>query len=282
MSRSWRTWLHEFLHPTEQGGVSFQPVEFDRLCREDPQAAHARLKMDQRELTEELERTYAAYQQRLLDLTQRIACLPPEKIEHEAAFLRECQDRLRIMLRRIEVSHKTAQELERELQEWNARDESSPPHSDHPHIRAEVIRSEMKLRRECASMEAIPPHASPFALPRIKEAQSEIPIASERGETSIEESGGLRSIDPVSLLGLIRMETREAERWHAVPQPDQDAVDQVRQLKALHAVLKQQDRERGIRRDRIAFAVRMQDVPVDESSAMWHSLDAQSSKFIRM
>ena len=58
--------------------------------------------------------------------------------------------------------------------------------------------------------------------------------------------------DEASLIAAIRDAVRETNRWHALDlsQHTQDAVDQVRQMQQLHAILKRLDRQQGIRRDR--------------------------------
>ena len=55
------------------------------------------------------------------------------------------------------------------------------------------------------------------------------------------------------------METHEAERWHGHHQTDPESLEQVHYLRDLHAALKRIDREKGIRRNRLAYAVRMRE-----------------------
>ncbi|GEM_PF-5711305 len=87
------------------------------------------------------------------------------------------------------------------------------------------------------------------------------PLAPQLGR-GVAECDALPVIDPTLLLRAIREATREAERWHALPQVEhgEDALEQVRQLRELHASLKRLDREQGIERARLTLAVRMRDI----------------------
>ncbi|MFA5936230.1 MAG: hypothetical protein WC787_05270 [Patescibacteria group bacterium] len=265
MPRSWIERLRRWFHTDSPSSASFDPKTFERLCKEDPASAREVLVADQHALAEELERTYAAYDERLEGLAERLSSMKPEDVEREARVLREAQDSLRRMLRRIDASAQTARQLERELGDWEARgDQEGPWHADHPNVRAEIIRSELAARDGFRGPVAIAPEQSPF---RITESVSidvgtnpglALPAVSSSAEEEPFES--LHDGNPEQILQLIRMETREAERWHGQPTHDQDAIEQVKTVKHLHAILKRLDREQGIRRDRLVFAIHTRDL----------------------
>jgi len=215
---------------------------------------------DQRVLAEELERTTAAYEERLMGLAGRLSAMSPEDVEREARTLRDAQDALRRMLRRIDASSKSARELERELADWEARGEDDAPlHADHPSVRAEIARSELASRERARRLVAIPLDASPFRIMAEPVAQhyEEVEETMPAYEPVSVES--LPHPDPMHLIHVIRLETKEAERWHGNPDPDHDALIQVKQVKYLHSILKRLDRERGVRRDRTAFTIQMRE-----------------------
>lgn len=261
MGASWVERIRHWLHAEPASSTAFDPIRFEKLCLEDPKAAQAALAADQRELAAELERTYKAYEERLQTVAARLSTLSPENLQREARTLREVQDGLRRTLRRIDASSRSARELERELQEWQQREsESGPPHADHPQVRAEIIRSELAARKGVVTLATVAPERSPFRLrePVVFSPEEQIQ-AVEEPLTEEAQTEMLPDIDPQHLVGLIRQETREAERWHAIPMPDYEAIEQVRQVKALHVILKRLDRERGVQRDRLSLAVQMRE-----------------------
>ncbi|MEO5927693.1 MAG: hypothetical protein ABIO72_03145 [Patescibacteria group bacterium] len=265
MNRSWIERLSRWFRKGPPSSVSFDPVSFERICREDPASARAALESDQRSLADELERTYAAYSERLESAAGRLAGMSDEDVAREARLLRESQDGLRRILRRIDASAHTARHLERELSDWEScGNTEGPRHADHPLVRAEIIRSELATRGEMQQIVAISPEQSPFRVvierqaytPADFEEPVSLPMADAEEEIPFET---LASLDPDHLLGTIRLETREAERWHGHHDPDRDALDQVKQVRQLHAILKRIDREKGIRRDRTVYAIHMRD-----------------------
>jgi len=261
MSEPWRERIRRWLRLKPPLSGSFDPAAFERLCEEDPVAARDALFLDQRELTDELERTYATYQEKLKGLEARIRCIPASEVKQEAEGLREAQDSIRKTLRRIEASARSARDLEAELLEWEARQgEDGPLHADHPDVRVEIVRSELVTRGSAPDMRAIPMEETPFGrvgcvMPARMETEGEtveMPINLE------DEDIELPDPDPDQLVRTIRQMTREAERGLSVPDPEPEAIEDLRRLRELHALLKRLDRERGATRDRIALAVRME------------------------
>jgi hypothetical protein len=268
MSGSWLNRLKRWLNAEPASSGSFDPATFEKLCIENPAAARAALLADQRALGEEFEKTYEAYEQRIQAVAESLSQLKGENVEQEARTLREAQDQLRRLLRRVEASSRSARDLEREYAEWDGRsDHEGPWHADHPSVRAEIIRSELALRNSERPPVAIAPEASPFRMVELQdfitESEEHSPSARpmlvvrpvvESQEREVAEQ--LPSLDLDTLLQTIRMETREAERWHGAPSQDHDALEQVKAVRQLHAILKRLDRKSGIRRDRIVFAIR--------------------------
>lgn len=264
MNRSWIERLKRWFRKEPPSSVSFDPVSFERICREDPASARAALEADQRSLADELERTYAAYSERLEGAASRLSGMSDGDVAREAAVLREAQDGLRRILRRIDASAQTARQLERELSDWESRGRvEGPRHADHPLVRAEIIRSELATRGEFQQLVAISPDQSPFRIviderptyaPSDFEAPLALPMAEAEERIPFET---LASVEPEHLLHTIRFETREAERWHGHHDPDHDAIEQVRQVRQLHGILKRLDRQKGIRRDRMTIAIHM-------------------------
>lgn len=256
MAGSWLDGLKKWFRSEPSVSASFDPISFEKLCLENPQTALAVLKKDQKELADELEQTYSAYGRHLSDLSTRLARMSAEEITDEAHLLRDAQDAIRRMLRRISASVKNAHDLEHELREWEQRkNESGPLHADHPDIRAEIIRSELSARKGSANVRVIAPEYSPF---RVLEKNPPVFQAIDE-EVGIEDNTEhtLPVHDPNHLVALIRMESREAERWHAVPNPDFEAIEQVRHVRDLHALLRRTDREAGVRRDRTELVLRV-------------------------
>lgn len=255
MKLSWAERIKSWFSGHETAGA-FNPAEFERLCLENPDSALAALRKDQRELTQELEKTYAAYSQHLCGLAARLSNLSKDEIAHEARLIRDSQDAIRRTFRRISVSIKTARDLERELKEWEQRKgEAGPLHADHPEIRAEIVRSELAARNRVIGLRVIEPGFSPF---RVAEpaAAPVLESVADLESTQIEDAT-LPTHDHNDLIALIRQESREAERWHAIPVPAYEAIEQVRHVRSLHALLRRLDREAGIRRDRTKFVLKL-------------------------
>jgi len=252
------------LHREPRGSGSFDPASFERLCAEDPSSARDALMRDQRDLLDEFERTYALHRAKVADLVARAEGMPATDIRREAAALRESQDAIRRILRRIDASAQSASDLMAELREWEAREgEDGTRHADHPDVRAEIIRSELRSRGHQTDLQATPIEESPFGRlgcaisePHVVTAFSVAPPSEDAFDRDAD-MGEMTSCDTETLIRLIRETTREAERWHGQPEQDHEVVDDLRRLRDLHAILKRLDREGGATRDRMTLAVRM-------------------------
>jgi hypothetical protein len=240
--------------------------------RQDPAAgsgnvsiSRERLRMDQRILADEIEQLFHRFDGRLQDLASRAHTMLEAEGEEEADDLRAAQDGLRLAVRRLQASLKATREIERELAEWERRDDGGMLHADHPEIRAEILRSELAVR---GITREVPDQFVAQYIQKHADVEEGRPLETSRrmAEETIERPREyvFTTPEPVTdmetqhLLHAIRDATREAERWHALPTEyhDGDAVDQVRHLRELHAILKRLDRARGVERDRLTFAVR--------------------------
>jgi hypothetical protein len=253
---------------------SFDHATFVELCAENPQEARAMLAADQYALAKEIERTFASYDARLKDLASRVHELKPEEFKREAKTIRDAQDGLRRALRRLDVSAKTAKELQHELLLWERRNDETPLHADHPSFRSEIIRSELRSRGALQEKRKEAPvveeqMAKPILSPQQANAMlwlthdegmnrsDEVEVTDEFEEMEDAPVEPLTLPEVQYLLQAIREATREAERWHAVPADscDEDALVQVHHVRDLHALLKRLDRENGVYRDRLELAV---------------------------
>lgn len=264
MSFSWfqhaLSWFKK--EPLEKRGISLDQEGFQHLCEQDPDAAQELLRADQKDLVGEFERTYAAYRSHLEQFSSRLAdCFSPER-RQELALLREAQDTLRRALRRLETSGKTARQLERELAEWQmlAQAQKDTPekenlYADHPHVRLEMTRSELAIRQEMVGK--IKKEDEELAKGGVWTGLIEEEQDREGGKKEELEDEEVSSVDSEHLLAALQRSIQEAERWHLIQQPDEEALYQVHDVRQLHARLKQQDRLRGIHRDRLSLAIRM-------------------------
>lgn len=226
-----------------------------------PSAARAFLAQDQTRLAQEIEEMYGLYDQRLQSLATRIKTLSEDDLARELESLREAQDDLRTLIRRFQVALKGTEELHRELDGWQGqKHDRSPLHADHPLVRSEIIRSELalrdedRLRQEALPIEPEPPVSLPFVAP-LSAFPSSRQDAPEAYRILIHEVDPVQVPSEVHLIQAIREAVRETNRWHAVhpSQHSQDAVDQAKQLKYLHAILRRLDKQQGITRDRSLY-----------------------------
>ncbi len=171
----------------------------------------------------------------------------------------ECKKRLekkyfhnsiKLILRRISASFKHTEELEREYELWYARiGEGGELYADHPKIRVEIIISELRTRGIEIIQKQHPAVNVKVPLMHKKDILSMNPFRADP--------------DTEHLIKAIHEATHEAELWHSFydenPLSYRDAVEQVTYVRHLHAVLKKEDRRRGIDRNRMDFAIRMND-----------------------
>ena len=256
MSVQWLNRIRRWFHSEPPPSVSFDPIHFERLCLENPERALAALQQGHRDLADEFERVYQDYERTLENTAIRLKTMKPNDLHREIRSLRDVHDALRRTLRRLDASMRGAAEIERELGEWRTREsEAGPWHADHPKVRAEILRSELSVREE-KPLKVIPLESSPFAKNiRTDGVQDGIRrTARFRSARSSTARGFGRAADPT-----IRHANREVERWRESPEIGRDAIDEVKELRRLHAILKQRDRESGTMRDRIEFAVKTRD-----------------------
>lgn len=220
-------------------------------------AARTFLSQDQARIAKEIEEMYGLYDQRLQSLALRIKTLSEDDLARELESLREAQDDLRTIVRRFQAALKGTEELERELDGWEGQThDRSPIHADHPLVRSEIIRSELTLRDEETLRQGARPLAPEMEfLPPPSEPRPSNVSSAPAYEVRVHEVDPVRVPSEAHLLQAIREAIRETNRWHAVhpSQYSQDAVDQAKQLKYLHAILRRLDKQQGITRDRSLY-----------------------------
>lgn len=218
---------------------SFDPISFESVCRDDLDAARNMLTRDYQELLEDFESRVSQVREEIVRFGSAMST-KKELDQNELQLLRERYDQLRRLLRRLEASIMQTRELKEEAADWEQRrGEGGPRHADHPEVRVEIARSELRVRAD-GCMTNIPKSAT---------------VVEARNRSS--KQRGRMQEDVRALLQAIQHTTREAEQWHDVPYPSEDAAEHVRNVRELHALLKQIDRESGTRRHRLPLGLRM-------------------------
>lgn len=225
--------------------------DFERTCLEDPTAALQALSTDLIDVREEYDRVASAYRRAVAHLEDRLDHAAPADALREGQQIREVAEGLRRAALRLESSFRETRELEVELHEWESRaGEQGERNTDHPDVRAEILRSELALRRDRGIIAAIPLDQSPFR-----------PIAMTADVSSSEddepEMPEMAMPDAEHLLLTIKQKTKDVEHWYEHADVSPEVCDDVRDLRTLHAALRRIDREDGAVRDRVSYALRM-------------------------
>jgi hypothetical protein len=209
-----------------------------------------RLRSIQRVLSREIEEVFRDYDQQLQHVTAQLQAAgtieDPVALSHALGDIQEQQARLWRMLFRFQATGKTQQTLLRELAEWEERADGE--------LRAEMLRSELATR-EIATRETEKEESSEQVL---REAVLDFPLPAS---SAVSQEVSPAAVSDQDIIVAIREATREAERWHALSHSahDHEAIIQVRHVRELHGALKAFDREHGIRRERLPFAIRIRD-----------------------
>ncbi|MCC7357583.1 hypothetical protein IT408_03715 [Candidatus Uhrbacteria bacterium] len=234
-------------------------------------SVRSKLATDQARLGEEIEEMFRAYDSRLMSLAQRVNSLSEADLARETESIRQSQDSLRRIIRRFQAGLKSTTDLDQELDGWDGhpQDEGALL-ADHPLVRAEIARSELILRdeerlrkqkteRAHLSMNHVGYKHEDLDIEKNTDSEqilNSIPnTATEMLHIQVHHVDPVRYPDENQLIAAIRDAVRETNRWHAKENTEftQDAVDQVRQLKYLHGILKRLDLQKGIRRDRSVY-----------------------------
>lgn len=247
------------LFTSKQASVSgVASKQFIKKCvGSDPEDLHKLIEKEQKELEREVVETTEAIQFRMKVLMQKIKELPLKSVQSDLETIRAAQDELRRLMRRYAASAKHSLELERELELWQQRmDEEGALHADHPKVRSEIIRSELLSRgitvpeRQISKPQAIPISSKEVSSTKETDRFENSPAFTPHPDTAY-------------LIQAIREATKEAELWHAQysenPLYFKEAIDQVRQVRDMHAALKKIDKSQGVHRDRVALAIRLRD-----------------------
>ena len=224
--------------------------------------AKAVLALEQAELAKQVEELISAYNEKVESLAWRLRTLPADVSAAELADIREAQRGLKSVLHRLEAAVKSRQELESEIVRWQGRSAGGTQDREEARRRSEIIRSELMLRGETdgipLTFQTVGVDFRPVAKcgPVISKTPDESADLSDQGIEA------LPRMDEAQLVEAIRAATREAERWHAVPEEDwnEEALSQVHLVRELHALLKRLDKQKGVERDRIEIAINPRDM----------------------
>ena len=252
---TWLSALKRWCLPSRSRGATCESSE-------DVSRLRGVLEQEQRAIAQNLEGLFQAYDARVREMAERLHGMSDGEIEAESEQLAQAQDELKQLTRRLETAVKSRQQLERELGEWQDRStEDGPMHADHPKTRAEIVRSEIALREAYRKplMTSAPTVLYAGSMTAKQEDGSGTDVVVQDDVVADEGGPVMKEVSSEQVIEIIREATKEAERWHATVQDQygQDALDQMHHVRDLHALLKQIDRNQGIRRDRFAMAVRM-------------------------
>lgn len=214
-----------------------------KACIDSPDAALAELQEEQRQIGEELEATFLAYDRKLQEMAGRLRASGGVMDKRELKRLRSEQTDLWRLVRRAQAAFRSTHELERELREWSHRPVGAMPsgHPDHPGTRIEIVGSELRVR----GVGAIPL----------------VDIATDDGDekADISEDGpAWNAVPAASLLREIEMKEKEMARLLAQGSGAETSAEIAafaRELRELHAHLRRTDKQEGRSRDRLGMGV---------------------------
>lgn len=234
------TWQHvkAWFHPDSAKGTSEEVV-----------VARKRLAEEQRQLSESLERTLAAYDERVASLANRIRSLDDASLAREMALIRDAQIVLRRILRRLDIAERPTRELMDEWHDWETVGQISngAPHPEKP-VRQELLRSELTLRGIDLPRRA-PETQEPVQEPSRPAAEV---LPEERGYAEPAVMDDLPEWDEM-------LEATSAGGWSGLSKAHATQPEQMKhlaqlaaQLRAEQGALRLHDRHKGIRRHRVA------------------------------
>lgn len=247
----------------------------------DAEVLLAELQEEQGRLSAELEKAFLAYDKKTRILAKQLAKWTESGAESkELERLRKDQEDLWRIVRRTQAAARTTRQLETELREWADHGETAArrTHPDHPKTRAEIVSSELRLRgrdpsglmgeRTDESFEGSARDVDPFAevLEAAMEEPEEIPAGGgcAFGAEVVPEVKTVPVIEGVEwhsdadghLIREIEHCCREIRRTNAHVDCDMlvgEIVMMLKDLRRLHAQLRDHDRKAGIRRYRFAI-----------------------------
>ena len=187
-------------------------------CEEDPLGALAELQEEQARIAQELEETFMAYDHKLQAMAERLGSQDREPSSKELANLRQEQLDLWRLVRRAQAAVRSTRELERELSEWTERTDVAAPHGhpDHPHTRAEIVGSELRVRGGSTSASSEEMRSA-----RISPRAMEMPATQDVLPTVAFSQGMVQALSPewqatdeAHILRELASRERELERLH--------------------------------------------------------------------
>lgn len=184
--------------PSLSGWLRKPPASSKKAPSKEVEALLSDLQEEQTRLSAELERTLRSYDLKTRIISKRLAEMVNNGGSKKALeMLREEQEDLWRVVRRIQSAGRSNRQLEAELREWMSRPEPAvrSAHPDHPKARVEIVASELRIRgRE--------------------------PAFPSESATASSYEGSARDVDPLS-------EVQElAEMMELEPEPIEEVQDQ--------------------------------------------------------
>lgn len=246
--------------------------KYTEACLEDPQAARSAFQEEQRLIAQELEETFLAYDRKLRTMAERLAGHTQATragrgnrntpTVRELSQLRQEQLDLWRLIRRAQAAARSTRALERELQEWSSREATAVAsgHPDHPQTRAEIVTSELRIRG--ASDARAHQTSAPVRLEVMPTEDDTVEDATVSVQTAPVEDEGPAWVHETDehMLREIASREREMDRLLHVSEDPMAAAELAafaRELRTLHAHLRQHDRRMRIQRVRWTMGVPM-------------------------
>lgn len=236
---------HSFLNSLRQGAVKFANR---RLEKKEIQKFEELIE-GQKHLAQKLAKTFEDYELKL----NKIAALFEECRQGELGrlvpYIQQLQQELRMALTKADLAISEKADLKREMADWQRRMEAGL--TDEP-LRLRCLMSELELRGEAA--------VRPFR-PEVSEKVEELPSETMTVEDESEARGAVYYTDSAGqyletdadhLVWNIRDLSRELARYQQSPDVEPaESLRLARQIRDLHALLRQADRKSGAKRDRL-------------------------------
>ncbi len=223
---------------------------------------------DQKYLASDIEALILSYGERIADISRRLIRARTEGIRRkELDRLCKEQEKLALVIRRLQASERSLRELEREYGEWAVRARESGENGEEVLKRAEIVASELRVRgREIegaprtSAYEGSAKDADPFEDLVLEEESEEslplreIKVCGDIGEEDDEASlHGSHSLP--GLLEEVDIATSEVRKLSRTSKNQDVAgiVSALADLRRHHANLRLHDRRYGLRRIRVGL-----------------------------
>lgn len=221
---------------------------------------------DQKHLASDIEALIFSYGERVADISRRLVRARMEGIRRkELDRLHEEQEKLALVIRRLQASERSLRELEREYGEWADRARESGEDGEEMLRRAEIVASELRVRgREIegvvrtSAYEGSAKDADPFeGLVLEEESEESSPLREVNACGDLSEDEEMASLHGAhnlpGLLEEVDIATSEVRKMLRTSENQDVAgiVSALTDLRRHHANLRMHDRRHGLRRIRV-------------------------------